>query len=1051
MSERPGHRRPGWWPAPRSARRSIGPPGRVGRLVLGLLAGALAAVDCQPDDLDIRFEEVTQEAGLDHAGRSWTAAWGDLNRDGYPDLFAGNHGDLPSLYVNQGNGQLVDLGWLLGDRTGDFHGAAWADFDNDGDQDLLELVGASGGLSTDPNRLFVNSGVLVESAAQLGVDNPLGRGRHPMWWDWNRDGRLDAVLNGVHRSDLQDPPALFVQGHHHFEVSDVLPETTEFSRFVNYSQLLDIDDDGELEMLSIGSGPGRIYELGGSSLVDVAAALGVPSLKRIRDTAIGDFDGDGQLELYASRHPGIASDLLQVSDTSFEARVSARTVSNADEITGFEFATTGDVTFAIPGNWIYSNPDIFIGAAGSHPSLRTFTLSPDDPAHHGLADFENGPAGAYFGFDPGRGVWEVRTPRTLNVVVTSTSSISAITPIGFTPVMSDPERDLLFDLQDGQLVEVARSRGLGDPTECGNVTTADFDNDMDLDLYLVCSGPLVNLANRYFENQGDGSFAELIGGAGAPGSTDGIGNVVAVADYDLDGFLDLFVNNGEGAPPFHDDGPHQLYRNRGNANHWIMADLEGVETNRDGLGARVLVRTGEVWQRRDQLGGVRFGSQDHVRIHFGLGPYEQVDEIRVEWPTGRVQTLTDVSADQVLRLIEPAAPSPLGRPPAGEALRLWKESWDGPYHLEVSESGPSYRLRLVSREPVESLAGVGLEPSDGLAQDPGGFDFTSETGTDGDRIEFVLSPNARALLAVEQDDTPAPRRLHVGAAGLRAAPVGWIRAEPEWGSSGGEGAPIPFGLTLGRASDDAHFEASWTGGPGIHPSRFEIIASAGFALAEVDPARALEPGEVSIASERWLSITSEVDAGDVDGVRIRPATGSQLGVRFTQDQTFPWPRVMSPLLGLPNAVALPVASPIGEPAPSSPPGGAAFEVWLDAEGFWNLRIGAASAPETFSGRLRAEAAIESFEDADLASGDSVTTTSLNSAATRLASSKPRTDWLACDCAVTRKGYTPGSTKSGPLALSCTLVAAPASRVTLALLRLPPRAVSPATLRAKVSP
>jgi hypothetical protein len=131
---------------------------------------------------------------------------------------------------------------------------------------------------------------------------------------------------------------------------------------------------------------------------------------------------------------------------------------------------------------------------------------------------------------------------------------------------------------------------------------------------------------------------------------------VVVADYDRDGFLDLFVTNGNGAPPFFEDGPHQLFRNHGSGSHWIEIDLEGTVSNRDGIGAEIVLEAGGISQLRVQGGGIHRRSQNHQRIHFGLGKNRRVDRLTVRWPSGITQRLENVDADQVLLIREALAP-----------------------------------------------------------------------------------------------------------------------------------------------------------------------------------------------------------------------------------------------------------------------------------------------------------------------------------------------------------------------------------------------------------
>ena len=195
----------------------------------------------------------------------------------------------------------------------------------------------------------------------------------------------------------------------------------------------------------------------------------------------------------------------------------------------------------------------------------------------------------------------------------------------------------------------------GEDIACISVVAGDFDNDMDMDLYMACKGPIKNLPNRLLENDGKGGFQVVPEAAGAAGSELGRSDVAVTADYDRDGFLDLFVTNGaDPTSPFVADGPHQLFHNQGNSNHWLEIDLEGVVSNRDGIGSRVELETDDgIIQIREQTGGMHRIAQNHQRLHFGLGSHKLVKRLTVTWPNGVTQNLKNIDADQILHITEP--------------------------------------------------------------------------------------------------------------------------------------------------------------------------------------------------------------------------------------------------------------------------------------------------------------------------------------------------------------------------------------------------------------
>jgi hypothetical protein len=122
---------------------------------------------------------------------------------------------------------------------------------------------------------------------------------------------------------------------------------------------------------------------------------------------------------------------------------------------------------------------------------------------------------------------------------------------------------------------------------------------------------------------------------------------VAVADYDNDGAMDLFVVNQAGSP--------RLYRNvtPRDDRHWLRVDLIGSASNRDACGALVRATVaGQTMTRSVSCGSGGTGSAHQRQVHFGLGSAATVDEIEVVWPSGVRQVVTGVDADHTLTLEE---------------------------------------------------------------------------------------------------------------------------------------------------------------------------------------------------------------------------------------------------------------------------------------------------------------------------------------------------------------------------------------------------------------
>jgi hypothetical protein len=144
---------------------------------------------------------------------------------------------------------------------------------------------------------------------------------------------------------------------------------------------------------------------------------------------------------------------------------------------------------------------------------------------------------------------------------------------------------------------------------------------------------------------GDGTFVEAATPYGIDSLRDGRG--LAVSDFDGDGGLDFIINNY--------NAPAQYFLNRvPNRGHWLRIRLRGRESNREGIGAIIRVRTGSKWQMRVVSAGEGYASQYSRIAHFGLGKAKVIDELQVIWPNGKRtrQTFRSVAVDRLIEIDE---------------------------------------------------------------------------------------------------------------------------------------------------------------------------------------------------------------------------------------------------------------------------------------------------------------------------------------------------------------------------------------------------------------
>lgn len=211
------------------------------------------------------------------------------------------------------------------------------------------------------------------------------------------------------------------------------------------------------------------------------------------------------------------------------------------------------------------------------------------------------------------------------------------------------------DNNSSSFSNAAPSLNLDDPVQTWSSAWADFDNDGDMDVYVGASN-FTDGGHKLMRNDG-GTFTDISAGAGITSAPTGIEN--APADFDNDGFVDILTNgqilfnNGDSTFTLHSanmppSGPigdmngdgfldvfnGNLRLNEGNSNNWLKVCTEGVESNRNGIGARVEINSsGLGTQIRDVRSGEGFRYMSSLNTHFGLGSDTSITSVTIYWPT----------------------------------------------------------------------------------------------------------------------------------------------------------------------------------------------------------------------------------------------------------------------------------------------------------------------------------------------------------------------------------------------------------------------------------
>jgi hypothetical protein len=556
--------------------------------------------------LDFRMQFLPQEQGLRFKANLYDhgcgVAVGDYNGDGSDDVLFLNQFGPNGLFRNRGDGTFVrdqeaeeTVG--LNDRV--CVGATFADYDNDGDQDLY-VTSTRGG-----NVLFRNDGPsrFVDVTDESGL-TLVKHSQTPAFFDYDNDGDLDLLVTNSAEwtAGEYDAAKRYYPGVNTlFELVACKKETNNFFR---------------------NEGNGRF--------VDITAQSGLAGAGWGGDTAVFDVDHDGWLDVLIANMFGTSQLFRNDGEGAFRdatQKLLGFTSFGPIGAKAFDFNNDGqlDLMMTDMHSDMWMPPDYDM--AKVEPAARYQRLS-----------------GALPPTDPTAAAWAEALEQSIQIDYSRAV-------FGNTLFRAFP---------DARYEEVAPRAGAETLWPWG-LATGDFDGDGYEDAFLP-SGmgyPFAYWPNALLMNQQGEKFVDRAyelgieppaGGTLLEESLEGVpaarsSRCAATADFDHDGRLDLVVNNFNDAPYY--------FRNKLPQNNYLAVRLTGTRSNRDAIGAVVRVHVaGDILTRQVQAAG-GYLSQSSKTLHFAFGKHDQVERMEIRWPMGRPQTIERPDINVLLEVTEP--------------------------------------------------------------------------------------------------------------------------------------------------------------------------------------------------------------------------------------------------------------------------------------------------------------------------------------------------------------------------------------------------------------
>ncbi len=694
---------------------------------------------------DGAFTEVADSAGVAVHRVCWGANFLDFDNDGDLDLYVSVSNGQPDrenvLFENRGDGSFDNVNHLMSGAN-DFqsYGNAVGDFNRDGYPDIAVLN------ASDPFVLWRNSGAAnhwLSLSLEGTVSNRDAVGtRLEVYQSGQRriystqygasylSQNSPTLLIGADSSSLVDALLLrwpsgvintytqvAVDQHLVFQedpdrmnnMSPIAGISHEYDPQLDYSlgggaAFADYDGDGwqDIVLATPLNSPLAIYRNVQGQFRDVSALAGVVSEGEAKSVLWGDYDNDGDPDLFVGNFGdvnqlfrndgGQFSDATALAGFTYMYQSTAAAWVDYDQDGWLDLYVTNygsvnglpdqpNVLYRNNGDGSFSDVTQQAGLAGE-PDTKPLALAFLDYDNDGWQDL-------YIAHDRGQGnrMYHNNGDGSFSDVTIATGAGAVMDAMGV--AVGDYDRDGYDDLYvtngppgnilyhnngDGTFSDVTAQLGVAVNRECWGANFADFNNDGYLDLFVAVSSG-VNRSDVIFEG-GPGGFTDVSDDLGLQDISFGYGS--AVADYDRDGGVDLLVSNH-----FFDGGERTfLYQNHRIRGNWMQVQLEGVQSNRSAVGARVRVSANGVWQRQTVSGGSSYLSQSSSVLHFGIGATAIVDSLEILWPGGGRTQLGNLPINRIHHIQEGI--TGIGNDPVNPQGFYLSQNYPNPFNPETT-------------------------------------------------------------------------------------------------------------------------------------------------------------------------------------------------------------------------------------------------------------------------------------------------------------------------------------------------------------------------------